>query len=208
MKKSKKKKSKKNKTSAQKDKIEDSNDVDKYFDNPNFICWMEMTPEFNAKLIATHPMKHEILAVYDKNEIQVIWLNKEEMNFIQKFLVFDNNKQEIKSIIFSKDSLLYVLNANGQINIYNYEIEEKFRGSFHPYEDNEDISNSPSNSNSKANLLATTIFSPMVEIDHETGEKFREFKHKRHLVTQGTLITSRNKNSEFTIWDINPLLMK
>lgn len=130
------------------------------------------------------------------------------MNFVQKFIVFDNNKQEIKSIVFSKDSLLYILNSNGYVNIYNYEIEEKFRGGFHPYEDCDDWNSCQNNPSSKTNLLTTTIFSPIVEIDHETGEKFREFKHKRHLVTQGTLITSRYKNSEFTIWDINPLLMK
>ena len=60
------------------------------------------------------------------------------MNFVQKFIVFDNNKQEIKSIVFSKDSLLYILSSNGYVNIYNYEIEEKFRGGFHPYEDCDD----------------------------------------------------------------------
>jgi len=64
----------------------------------------------------------------------------------------------------------------------------------------------PSDSVTGSSLLTSSIFSPLVEINHESSGSVQDFKLKNNLVTQGTLITARNKNSEFTLWDLHPVL--
>lgn len=96
--------------------------------------------QIQAKMIARHPVKHEIFAVYDKSEIEVIWLDPSNFSQVEKYMVFSNG-DEIKTIEFTKDSLICVLNTNGFIKIYNYNIEERFRGSFHPYMNSDETAN-------------------------------------------------------------------
>ena len=197
----------KKKKKAKKSKADDANDINKYFDNTNFDTHLHFKPTIPVKMISVHPLRNDILAVYDKNELLVIWLEKQNMTEVQKYRLIDNG-QEIKSAVFTKDSLIWILGANGYVSFYNYEIDEMFRGGFHPYEDGDDLNASPSNPVTKANLLTSSIFCPLTEIDHHTDEKLKDFKMKRNLITQGTLITSRYKNSEFTLWDLQPLLEK
>ena len=166
-----------------------------------------LTPQIKAKTIVRHPVKYEIFAIYDKDSsIQVICMNPDNYSECVKYSVIEN-EEEIKSVEFTKDSLLWVLCTSGFVKVYNYNIPEILRASFHPYM-NQDTDNdaAESSDSSKTFDVATSIYCPLVEIDHELNEKFREFKEKRNLITQGTLITSRHKNSEFTIWDIHTLL--
>lgn len=79
-----------------------SNDIDKYFDTTNFDTHLHFQPEIPAKFISTHPLKHHIFCVYDKTEIQVIWLDQESMTQKMKHRIIEN-KKEIKSIVFTKD---------------------------------------------------------------------------------------------------------
>lgn len=142
---------------GQKMKKGKDNDIDKYFDTTNFDTHMHLEPEIPAKQISTHPLKQEIFCVYDKIEVQVIWLDKASMTQVQKFRLIDN-KSEIKSAVFTKDSLLCILCMNGYINFYNYEISEIERGGFHPYKNEEDLGSSPDPSVSKSNLITSSIF--------------------------------------------------
>lgn len=185
-------------------KSEDNTDIEKYFDSTNFDTHLHFKPGIPARMISTHPVKPEILAVYDKSDIEVIWLDKESMTEVNKYMVIEN-KQEVKCIVFNKNSLLTVLNVDGSVNIYNYALDANLKGSFHPYEKAEDVINPSEDTGAKADLT-TSIFCPMIEVDYEEDPKFIEFRRKKNLVVNGTLITARYKNSEFTIWDLTPLL--
>jgi hypothetical protein len=57
-------------------------------------------------------------------------------------------------------------------------------------------------------MLTSSIFCPLIEVNHQKDSNVTDFKLSRNLITQGTLITSRYKNTEFTIWDLQPLLEK
>jgi hypothetical protein len=83
--------------------------IEKYFDTTNFDSHLHFETQIQAKQIATHPLKYDILCVYDlKTEIQVIWLDKTTMTQVHKHRLIDNEK-EIKTVVFSKDSLICVL---------------------------------------------------------------------------------------------------
>lgn len=83
--------------------------IDKYFDTTNFDNHLHFEPQIQAKQIATHPLKYDILCVYDlKTEIQIVWLDKAAMNQVQKHRLLDVER-EIKTVVFSKDSLICVL---------------------------------------------------------------------------------------------------
>mmetsp|Transcript_18259 Transcript_18259/g.17955 ORF Transcript_18259/g.17955 Transcript_18259/m.17955 type:complete len:220 (-) Transcript_18259:797-1456(-) len=192
---------------GQKSKKGGTNDIEKYFDTTNFENKLRLEAQIPCKKISTHPLKYEILCIYDKAEIQVIWLDKDSMTEVKRFQLIDN-KLEIKSVEFTKDSLLCVLCTNGYVNVYNYEIEKMFRGGFHPYILDEEYELSSSTSLSKTNTMTSSIFCPIIEIDHLEDAKVVSFKMANNLISQGSLITSRHKNSEFTVWDLQPLLVK
>ena len=48
----------------------------------------------------------------------------------------------------------------------------------------------------------------MIEVNHQKDGRVAEFKAQKNLISQGTIVTSRYKNSEFTVWDLEPLLNK
>jgi hypothetical protein len=86
---------KKKKSKKKKKNNDDSMDIEKYFDNSNFDSHLHFTPQIQAKLIATHPLLTHLLAVYEKSEVQIIWLDTQSMTQVKKHLTIDN-KQEIK----------------------------------------------------------------------------------------------------------------
>ena len=87
---------KKNKNKrSQKSKKGKNNDIEKYFDTTNFDSQLTLEPQIPCRKISTHPLKYDIFCIYEKAELQVIWLEKQSMSKIKRFTLLDN-KLEIK----------------------------------------------------------------------------------------------------------------
>jgi hypothetical protein len=68
-------------------------DIEKYFDTTSFDTHLHFEPQIQAKLIATHPLKENILCVYDKQEIQILWLDEDNLSQVTKHMLIHQNSE-------------------------------------------------------------------------------------------------------------------